>query len=532
MILTVNTTNITSGPYVGNGASDTYSYTFRVADKTQLSVYETDDAGVQTLLVVDTDYTVNDVGEDAGGTILRIAGNLPTDYQWYIRSNYIENQLTAFASQGGFFPDVHEKQMDHITFLIQQLRDSNDRTFRLTDSIDLDGDFFLTDVAADRASKYLTFDTNGDLVVSSAPQLVTVDAIFDNITLMKAESLPTGVMVQTRGYSTAGDGDWAFYYVVSPQAFDGVIDHELANGNIAVLQRLSANNVSNTPAGIITKSIQQEVNDELAGFIATNTTDIGTNAADLLKNLITNSLTINIVTDATLTLNATQNLSGRVVITDTGVILTGATDVEVSDAGRTFFAQNDTLQTLTFKTSSGTGIAVLAGESVLLITDGVNVIEPASHSLLAEFEVTGSAVTSLTVSDLDINKHKSYRIEFTHPNSGTATVEMFVNGDTTSTNYNSQQLTVLSTSVAGSRSNSGRIASYGIAATQIDLNVVGSYAMATSVNAYNASGNISLSTRAWMKSATVTNITSVTFQASLASGLVVGTKVRIYRGDK
>ena len=94
--MTVNTLNITSGPYVGNNLNDTYSYDFTVADKTQLSVYETTDLGVQSLLVVDTDYTVVDAGVDGGGTVVRVAGNLPTDYQWYIRSNYIENQLTDF----------------------------------------------------------------------------------------------------------------------------------------------------------------------------------------------------------------------------------------------------------------------------------------------------------------------------------------------------------------------------------------------------------------------------------------------------
>ena len=121
--MTVNTTNITSGPYIGNGLSDNYSYTFRVANKSQLSVYETDNVGVQTLLTVDTDYTVNDIGVDAGGTITRLAGNLPTDYTWYIKSNYLQNQLTEFPSQGPFLPETHEAAFDHATFLIQQLQD-------------------------------------------------------------------------------------------------------------------------------------------------------------------------------------------------------------------------------------------------------------------------------------------------------------------------------------------------------------------------------------------------------------------------
>jgi len=132
--MTVNTTNITSGPYIGNNVTDTFSYTFRIKDKSQVKVYETDVAGGETLLAVDTDYTVSGIGVDGGGSILRIAGPLPTGAEWYIRSNYIENQLTAFSSQGGFFPDVHEDQMDHLTFLIQQLRDSLSRSAAVGDS--------------------------------------------------------------------------------------------------------------------------------------------------------------------------------------------------------------------------------------------------------------------------------------------------------------------------------------------------------------------------------------------------------------
>lgn len=132
--MTVNTKKITSGPYAGNSIADTFSYGFKVTDKTELSVFETDDLGVQTELVVDTDYTVNTVGDDGGGTITRVAGPLPTGYEWYIRSNYDETQLTAFTSQGAFFPDLHEAAMDKLTLLIQQILDKIGRTFTLSDS--------------------------------------------------------------------------------------------------------------------------------------------------------------------------------------------------------------------------------------------------------------------------------------------------------------------------------------------------------------------------------------------------------------
>lgn len=132
--MTVNTTKITSGPYIGNDIADQFSYTFKVDDKTQLSVYETTDVGVETLLTVDTDYTVAGIGNDGGGILTRIVGALPTDYQWYIRSNYKETQLTSFSSQGAFFPELHENAMDKLTFLIQQYIDRQNRSLRVSDT--------------------------------------------------------------------------------------------------------------------------------------------------------------------------------------------------------------------------------------------------------------------------------------------------------------------------------------------------------------------------------------------------------------
>lgn len=157
--MTVNTTNITSGPYIGNGTSDTYSYTFRVDDKNQISVFETDNLGVETELTVDTDYTVNDIGNDAGGTIVRVAGNLPADYEWYIRANYKYTQLTAFASQGGFFPEVHESAMDKLTFLIQQLLDSVSRAIKLGDSYSGVAD---PELPEPESEKVIGWNTDGD----------------------------------------------------------------------------------------------------------------------------------------------------------------------------------------------------------------------------------------------------------------------------------------------------------------------------------------------------------------------------------
>jgi len=106
----------------------------------------------------------------------------------------------------------------------------------------------------------------------------------------------------------------------------------------------------------------------LAGFISTLQTYT---AQDLIANTTTHDMT----SDADYNLTSTENLKGRVIITDTGVVLTTGRNIVVANTARFFLVLNSTAQTLTFKTAAGTGIAVLAGEIALLYCDGTNVIE-------------------------------------------------------------------------------------------------------------------------------------------------------------
>jgi hypothetical protein len=134
--MTVNTTQITSGPYVGNGVTTDFSYTFRVDIKTQLAVYRTDTGEDAVLLTVDSDYTVSGIGNDNGGVITMSV--IPASNQTiFMRADYKYTQATDFDSQGGFFPDVHESAFDKNTFLTQQIKDVQDRRSLLfTDSED------------------------------------------------------------------------------------------------------------------------------------------------------------------------------------------------------------------------------------------------------------------------------------------------------------------------------------------------------------------------------------------------------------
>ena len=54
-----------AGPYTGNGTTTEYSFTFRVFEKDDIKGILTDAAGIETVLVLDSDYyvTLNDEQE-------------------------------------------------------------------------------------------------------------------------------------------------------------------------------------------------------------------------------------------------------------------------------------------------------------------------------------------------------------------------------------------------------------------------------------------------------------------------------------
>lgn len=230
--MTVATTNITSGPYTGTGAGDEFSYDFRVDDKTQLSVWETTDLGVKALLTVDTDYTVAGVGVDGGGILTRVAGNLPTDYIWYIRSNYADTQDTAFDSQGGFFPDVHEAAFDKLTFVSQQQQDEINRSIRLDESDESAEsiDMSLPSVM-ERQSKFLGFDITGTPITSPISIGSIESSIISDLTTMRSGTVTNSESVLLQNHTITGDNGGGLFRGVTGAAPGTYVDN---NGTIIV----------------------------------------------------------------------------------------------------------------------------------------------------------------------------------------------------------------------------------------------------------------------------------------------------------
>jgi len=114
------------------------------------------------------------------------------------------------------------------------------------------------------------------------------------------------------------------------------------------------------------------VNGEAPPINATNLNNIENGTIVNSRNDL--SITHDMTSDADYTLTDAQNQYGKIEITDTDPFLTTGRNIIVNTDEHTFLFVNSTVQTLTVKTSAGTGIAIPTNEARELRNDGTNVI--------------------------------------------------------------------------------------------------------------------------------------------------------------
>lgn len=153
----INTPNRVAGPFT---SGDEFSFTFKVFDEADIVVKQVDDVGETSTLVLGTDYTVSlnsDQDTSPGGSVTRVAGDLPTDYSWTITTELEFIQTTQIPNLGAFFPQVITDAFDRLTMLIQQVntKATNAVTLPVSDGSGLSGEL---PPKAQRLGKALVFD--------------------------------------------------------------------------------------------------------------------------------------------------------------------------------------------------------------------------------------------------------------------------------------------------------------------------------------------------------------------------------------
>ena len=168
--MTVSSATRKAGPFAGNGVTTSYPFTFKVFTKGDITVTRMNAAGVETLLVLDSDYTVTlnvDQDADPGGSITYpdVGSPLPVGEQLTLSGSLAELQPTDITNLGGFYPQIIEDALDRAVILIQQLREITERTlkFPVSDNI------LVAELpsAPIRANKTMVFDGDGNVTASA-----------------------------------------------------------------------------------------------------------------------------------------------------------------------------------------------------------------------------------------------------------------------------------------------------------------------------------------------------------------------------
>jgi len=128
-------------------------------------------------------------------------------------------------------------------------------------------------------------------------------------------------------------------------------------------------------------------------------TVINENITNMVEEAVAGLKTINTWSGNAATLSTADGTTAEaraaiLNLTDSSTSLSGAANLVCPTLTKTYLIKNGTAQTVTLKTSGGTGIAVPTGKSMWLYCDGTNVVEGVNHvagALTVAGAITGSS---------------------------------------------------------------------------------------------------------------------------------------------
>lgn len=181
------------------------------------------------VMVLNTDYTLTGAGDEDGGTLTTIATNMQVGDIITIKRDIAITQTVNYVYNDRFPAETHERALDKLTMIVQQLKEVTDRAVQFPES-EVVGTGNVMPSAADRAAKIFGFDASGNAVQLYDPVsavFATGDAIYANtVAALKAvpvTDLLNGQQCHVASYSTVGDaGGGKWVYVAGSSATETV----------------------------------------------------------------------------------------------------------------------------------------------------------------------------------------------------------------------------------------------------------------------------------------------------------------------
>lgn len=159
--MTISTTSTRSPIYAGSGTTGPFPVPFEFGSNSDLVVIKRDPSGIESVLTLNTDYTVSGAGDPSGGSITLISA-LATGYKLVILLGMSPVQETVWPENDPFPSESHEEAIDRLTLLLQQVKEAVERAPQLQRSLALRNIFFPTPVP----NSLLGWSASGDAIVN------------------------------------------------------------------------------------------------------------------------------------------------------------------------------------------------------------------------------------------------------------------------------------------------------------------------------------------------------------------------------
>jgi len=212
-------TDLDRAQYATNATTGPWTVPFYFLASEELGVTYTDAAGVDHALALNVDYTVVGAGDLAGGTITTIQAYAVGGSITILRDMLL-TQETRYVDGDEFPAASHERALDRLTMIVQQLREAVGRAISFPSSFT--GNTSVGDLAS-RAGKLLGFD-----VVTGAITWITVTA---DSALGLANSIASTIGSSLMGYIQSGIGAVTQTVQSRLRRFPDVIDYGAASDN-------------------------------------------------------------------------------------------------------------------------------------------------------------------------------------------------------------------------------------------------------------------------------------------------------------
>jgi hypothetical protein len=311
--MTTPSTARKAGPLLGNGSTTAFPFTFKVFAAADVAVTIANSSGVETPLVLNTDYSVtlnSNQDTSPGGTITYpISGAaLPSGSKLSIVGDLDYDQPLDLPSGGNFSPIALENQLDRATMQIQQLKEEVDRAAQVPVTSNYSADQLSADLIriADSADNLDTIAANiadvntvaDDLnepvseINTVATSIANVNTVGNNITNVNTVAGISANVTTVAGINanvTTVAGIAANVTAVAGNATNiNTVAGNNANvtavgANITNVNTVAANEVNiDTVAGIASNVSAVAAIDDAVSIAATNVADIN-NFADVYQ---------------------------------------------------------------------------------------------------------------------------------------------------------------------------------------------------------------------------------------------------------